>query len=69
MSAITQCRSCGAEVMWVLTKNDKRMPIDASSANEEERARVLPGAIAHDPKRHISHFATCPESTKWRKSR
>lgn len=67
MSAVTNCRSCGAEIVWVLTKNNKRMPVDASSMLEEERK--LKGVIIHVPWRHISHFATCKDSKAWRKSR
>jgi hypothetical protein len=42
------CRTCGAAVIFVTTKNGKLMPVNAD-----------------DPE--TSHFATCPQSTQWRK--
>ena len=51
---VQQCRSCGADVIWIITEAGKRMPVDAA-----------PGLI---PGEHTSHFATCPQANDWRKS-
>lgn len=66
--SVEQCRSCKKPVVWVVTKNGKSMPVDAESATEDER-KLFGIRPEHDPKRHISHFATCPQSKDWRKSR
>jgi hypothetical protein len=57
------CRSCRALVVWFRTKAGKRMPVDEAS--------TLPTDAEHqlDLSRHKSHFATCPDAAKFRKSR
>ena len=29
MSRLTHCRSCGSPIVWTITANGKRMPVDA----------------------------------------
>ncbi len=59
----TECRSCGAIIMWMRTKSGKRMPVNYGSIPLND-----PGVF--DPERgHISHFATCPNADKHRKPR
>lgn len=48
-----ECRSCGAPVLWCVTRNGKKMPVDLPTVPEEATT---------------SHFATCPEAGQWRKS-
>lgn len=48
-----ECRSCGAPVIWCITKKGKKMPVDPPPGGETATT---------------SHFATCPESDTWRKS-
>jgi hypothetical protein len=47
------CRSCGREIVWLKTKAGKDMPTDAET--------VGPGDEVFDGRRHMSHFATCPQ--------
>lgn len=42
----SQCRSCGAVIWWIMTKNKKSAPVNGDLT---------------------SHFATCPQSQRWRK--
>jgi hypothetical protein len=58
-----QCTSCGADIVWFRTSSGKRMPVDEATTKPNDAEHML------DLKRHISHFATCPEADKWRKSR
>ena len=53
------CRSCGAAIIFLPTKAGKKMPIDFET--------VEAGDVAFDPKKHRSHFATCPDAAKYRK--
>jgi hypothetical protein len=55
-----QCSSCGAHVVWFRTANGRRMPVDEAS--------TLPTDAEHqlDLKRHVSHFATCPNAATHR---
>jgi hypothetical protein len=48
------CRSCGAEIIWVLTPAGNNMPIDEPEEIGDKA---------------VSHFSTCPDSDKWRKLR
>ena len=64
-----QCRSCGADIIWVETVNGKRMPVDA----KPEKRFVLSVAdgeasIATIKDTYVSHFATCPNASKHRKT-
>jgi len=58
-----KCGSCGAPIVWFRTKAGKRMPVDAASTVPTDAEHQL------DLKRHISHFATCPQGNQWRKPR
>lgn len=55
------CRACGQYIVFLRTANGRQMPTDAESVNE--------GDEQFDPKEHISHFSTCPEAGRFRKSR
>jgi hypothetical protein len=56
-----QCSSCGAPIVWFRTKAGKKMPVDAGTTKPTDAEHQL------DLTRHVSHFATCPDSDKWRK--
>lgn len=58
---IRRCKSCGAEVVWFFTKKGGRMPVDASTVCASDTKLNL--------QYHRSHFATCPDADKHRKSR
>lgn len=56
-----KCRSCRAPIIWFKTKAGGDMPVDA--------ATVRIGDTELDLKRHISHFASCPNAAKHRRPR
>jgi len=68
-----RCSSCGARIVWTRTRNG-RMPVDwipSDRGNVELRfdghdieARV--GAVG--PGKYVSHFATCPQASKHRRT-
>jgi hypothetical protein len=60
---VTQCRSCGARIVFLLTAEKARsIPVNA--------ATVQPGMQTFVPGLgHVAHFATCPQARDWRKSR
>jgi hypothetical protein len=71
------CRSCKAKIVWAETLKGRRMPLDpkpVADGNVEvkERGRALPLAIVMTnvptggALRFKSHFATCPQASKWR---
>lgn len=55
----TNCRSCGAQIIWMMTVNNRRMPVNADSAE--------PGETMYEHGKHVSHFSTCPQGDRWRK--
>jgi len=69
------CSSCGAEVIWVLTQNRKRMPMDAEPVKmppgQYKLAERDDGTVdAYLVNRvWISHFATCPDANQHRRER
>ena len=58
---IKHCSSCRAEIVWFRTAAGNWMPVNAET--------VTPADILLDLPRHISHFATCPNSRQHRKGR
>jgi hypothetical protein len=82
LPGIARCRSCGAEVRWVSTKADRRMPLDAWPSRDgnvqlvadqgQLVAEVLrSGRAAEARARGLelfrSHFATCPNADAHRR--
>ena len=68
-----RCRSCGAQIDWVVTARGKRIPLDRETSEDgnivlaEGTARVVqPGEYPGEP-RFKTHFATCPDAKRWRK--
>lgn len=79
---MSSCSSCEAEITWALTKNDKRIPLDAAPVADgnliidHERAteRGMTPVVHYLRKgeettkdRYVSHFATCPNAEKFRR--
>ncbi len=69
---MARCRSCGAEVIWATTANDKPMPLDATP--DPKGLFVVEGGVARrataeDGYRYTSHFATCPQADQHRRAR
>lgn len=79
----SKCRSCGAEVFWVVWRESgKRMPVDAQISPTGDLALTLSGgpygtlwvdgyrAEEHGltRRRYTSHFGTCPGAASHRKA-
>lgn len=66
---MAKCRGCNAEIVWALTVNGHRLPLDA----KPEKRFVFRGDIQLDAERavelrdtFVSHFATCPQAGAFR---
>jgi hypothetical protein len=79
---IDHCGSCGAPIIWADTRHGRKMPVDAEpSPNGNVELRTVGGvvlatvgdAVLSLPgmagTMHMSHFATCPHASEWRKGR
>lgn len=70
---MNRCRSCGAEIVWVVTSTGARMPLDAEPnpdgnvelVNGRAIVHGQPPAFVHGPI-HMPHHATCPDAEEWR---
>jgi len=67
---MTECKSCSAPVFWIKTSNGKNMLLNAKPEKRfivdgDPEGFIVPDAVMKDT--YVSHFATCPQSKKWRK--
>jgi len=70
---MSQCKSCGAEIIWCQTPAGKLMPLDS----RPETRWVFGEAAGHgdgtrtarSAQTYMSHFATCPDAAQHRRSR
>lgn len=68
------CRSCGAAIFWAETESGKAMPVDVVPVDEGNLEIQLPmdprepliARVVSVGHRYKSHFATCPQASKWR---
>ena len=58
----SQCKTCRAPIVWMMTKQGTKMPVDCSSVRDG-------GKLFDVEKGHVSHFATCPNSRHHRRER
>ena len=56
-----KCRACQKEIVFLLTKTGKKMPVDAETVTQDDHQ--------FDHTRHVSHFATCPAAKQFRKEK
>ncbi len=67
------CGSCKANILWAVTPQDKRIPLDAKPEKRfvitrpEDNPGRLGGALMVDA--YLTHFATCPNAAAHRKPR
>lgn len=77
MTATTICRGCGAPIIWAVTPNGKRIPInpephptgniELDTTHRPTRATVhSQGPLGVDTL-YLAHFATCPNADRFRK--
>lgn len=78
------CRSCGADIIWVVTANGKRMPLDAVATSTNGRfvkshidaegnkvVLFMKGRALEENTKplYASHFQTCPDAKEHRRAR
>ena len=70
---MSTCRSCCKDIIWSETASGKKIPIDPEPVPSGNIMLECHGALATvvaprpDVKRHVSHFATCPNASSHRK--
>jgi hypothetical protein len=58
---IRRCSSCNAKIIWFKTEAGKWTPVNADTVEAADEG--------YEPPRHVTHFATCPNSKQHRKSK
>lgn len=71
INEISECKTCGAEIVWMKTRNDKNIPVDLPDADDtradlDSREEVLASKL-YNRERMKTHFETCPQSDQHRK--
>jgi hypothetical protein len=75
MSETSTCRSCGADLIWVVMHpSGKRMPLDARAEKriviDPLEAGLTSGApTARVVNAYTSHFSSCPNAASHRKGK
>lgn len=85
MNRTTQCRACGADIMFIKSTAGKTIPVNAEEITYRQTSggslkivtpngEVLSAEVETDPNKatgigYISHFATCPCADQFRKKR
>ena len=79
---MSYCRSCGAPIKWIRTKNGKPHPVDpakhyiikgeGSATLVTEAGTFIRGEFVSveegaNGEGYTSHFATCPNASRWRR--
>lgn len=67
-SRISACKSCGAEIVWMKTKNDKNICVDLPPVEDPLRDEVMEATL-FDRERFTTHFETCPNASQHRRAR
>ncbi|MDP1994313.1 MAG: hypothetical protein Q8K40_03610 [Ignavibacteria bacterium] len=69
MSNLTSCKACAEPIIFLKTKDNKTIPVNFSSVSSVEKEFAAIGKkFPFVYGRHISHFATCTDSDKFRSS-
>lgn len=66
---MTLCKSCGAEIEFVVTTGGKSIPLDVLP-REDGNIKVEAGTAYYMPAGEgdrVTHFATCPQAASHRK--
>jgi len=75
------CESCPAPIIWAVTRNGRRMPVDRDPVKTGNVALTDRTHLGQPPLAEVlaaarcfgrrdlreSHFVTCPHSTVWRR--
>lgn len=64
---MTNCKTCGAEIVWGVTINDKRVPLDPPEKRFVHIGDTLGAPLVQVQDTWLSHFATCPQADEHRK--
>jgi hypothetical protein len=83
--SMSKCKSCGASIEWVITTNNKKIPVNKKEYNVVQDSKGDMNGITFDGKVircslamegsegackvRVTHFSTCPDADKYRRAR
>lgn len=65
-----KCKSCDAAIVWAITMNGSKAPINAGYAvNESKRFKIAGGVEVEiiAVSNNASHFSTCPQANQFKR--
>jgi len=63
-----KCKSCGAEIFFLKTSRGKIIPVNSETISEQDKLLIRKNQTVYfDYKIHTAHFATCPDSERFRR--
>lgn len=68
------CRSCGKKIVWAVTENGKRIPLDDVAPTFTVRRVQLEKTGEYEDRAErstarVSHFSTCKDANYWSKGK
>ncbi len=66
---MARCKTCQAEIVWMLTSAGKRVPLDPPEKRYVENLTSTHRGQVEVQDTWLSHFATCPQADQHRKKR
>jgi len=69
-NAAVFCKSCKKQIIFLRTNKNKYIPVNFDSLTDRDKhITSLNGDLLFRYGEHISHFATCPNANKFRRSK
>lgn len=70
MKAVQNCKSCFHAIVFLRTATGNQIPVNVETISPEEKVKYESGEeVSFRYGVHISHFATCNNSSKFRKDK
>ena len=64
--SISKCRSCNQEIVWMITKKGKNIPVDIHSVDTDHLFAIGPDEkLTFEYGTHVCHFDSCPNAEEW----
>lgn len=67
----SRCKTCGAEIVWVVVPSGKSMPLDARATTQwviDPEGAQGGSPRAKPVQARASHFSTCPQADQHRRT-
>lgn len=66
--SIGKCRDCQADIVWMITRKGKNIPVDIESVDTDHLFAIGPDEkLSFEYGTNVAHFNTCPQGEKNRR--